>query len=340
MKISVVIPTHNRADALALTLSHLAQQQFNEPWEVLVVNNLSTDNTVELVSGMSFPVPLRLVSEDTPGPAAARNAGAFQALGEYLIFIDNDILVEPHFLQLHLDALQHHPGTWIVGNNVNLPEQEKTPFGRFRKSLAEAIPRDTAVRATDFITTANLSLPKADFEALGGFDENFFVASGEDRELMLRARLRGIKLLLHPGIVAIHNDWAGTTIRDYCIRQRTYTQTEPLFWRKHPADYPRPQLVIENSPPSWKNDSISLFGWKCAKQILGTRAVQSLLFSSCAVIERMAPVPRLLWPLYRLAIAGAIYRGFQEGLTLTNTGEASKPTSTSSKDIYGLGNRP
>ena len=321
MKISVVIPTHNRADALALTLAGLAKQRLNEPWEVIVVNNRCSDGTVELVENLEFPVPLRLVSEDTPGAAAARNAGAAQARGKYLVFIDNDILVEPDFLQLHLDALNDHSGAWIVGQIVNLPEQETTPFGRFRKSLFPLISPKDGLRETDSITTANLSLPKNDFEALGGFDEGFFVASGEDRELMLRARKKGIKMLFHPGIIGTHNDWAGFTLREYCVRQRTYTQTEPLFWRKHPEDYPRPQLIAENSPPRWQADSVSMMVWKRTKQVLGTRAGQSVLISACTAVERLWPSPRLLWPLYRLAVAGAIYKGFQEGLAITESAQ-------------------
>ena len=57
MKISVVIPTHNRSDALAKTLLNLSEQQFTESWEVIVVNNRSTDDTDEVVRGQRFPVP-------------------------------------------------------------------------------------------------------------------------------------------------------------------------------------------------------------------------------------------------------------------------------------------
>ena len=78
-KFSVIIPTHNRAEALRLTLANLARQQFTEPWEVIVVNNRCTDNTDALVEDQDFPAPLRLVHEDTPGAAAARNAGAVLA---------------------------------------------------------------------------------------------------------------------------------------------------------------------------------------------------------------------------------------------------------------------
>ena len=132
VSISVVIPTHNRSDALAETLRALARQDFHGAWEAVVVNNRCTDDTDEVVGRQQFPVPLTLVHQDVPGPAAARNAGAEAARGRYLVFIDNDILVEPDFLRRHLAALEANPGCWVGGQVVNLPEQEATPFGRFR----------------------------------------------------------------------------------------------------------------------------------------------------------------------------------------------------------------
>ena len=315
MKISVVIPTHNRADALDRTLSNLSKQEFEEAWEVIVVNNLCTDDTDSVVNNRSFPVPLQLVHrDDIPGPSAARNAGAAHASGTYLLFMDNDILVEPDFLKRHLRSLDRHPGYWIVGQVVNLPEMEATPFGRYRKSLFPLVPPEEEVRETEAITGQTLSMPRADFEALHGFDESFFVASGEDRELLMRAKRKGIKLLLDPGIVVLHNDWAGSTIQDFCLRHRLYTQTEPLFWQKYGDAYPRQRLVKENSPPRWTVDSFSLIVWKRTKQILGSRFGQAALLSSCVALERFWPWPPLLWRLYRLALAGAIYRGFQDGL--------------------------
>lgn len=315
--ISVIIPTHNRADALAETLSRLAKQDCDRSWEVIVVNNRCTDNTDEVVGRQTFPVPLRLVhQEERPGPAAARNTGVAAAAGKYLVFIDNDILVEADFLQRHCDALEANPGCWLQGYVVNLPELEATPFGRFRRSLYPRVAPTQGLTKALGITAANLSLLRADFHRLGGFDESFFVASGEDREFAMRAWKAGITILFDPSIVVLHNDWAGASIRDYCLRQRIYTQTEPLFWRKYGDEYPRQQLVRENLPPDWREDDVTLVLWKYAKRVFGSKAGQAALLGICAALERILPWPPLLWRCYRLALAGAIYRGFQEGLRL------------------------
>lgn len=314
MKISVIVPTHNRADALELTLKELAKQDFKESWEVIVVNNNCTDNTDAVVGQQVFPVELKLVHEKKPGASAARNAGAKAAAGEYLIFIDNDILTKPDFLQRHYDNLEKYKGCWFVGHAENLPELQKTAFGKFRKSLETTL--SAGLSRTDGITGQNTSMQKEQFLQLEGFDERFHVASGEDRELALRAIQSGIVIYFDPSIIVLHNDWAGSSIYDYCKRQRLYTQTEPYFWMKYGEASPRARLAKENSKPNFKKDGLRLYCWKHTKTILGSKAGQWCLIGICEILEKIFPHRFPLWSCYRLAIAGAIYRGFQQGLKI------------------------
>ena len=314
MKVSVIIPTHNRSDALDKTLSNLRLQEFEHPWEAIVINNNSTDDTDQVVSKWQkdFPVPLTLLHEKKPGPSAARNAGGRNAKGEYLIFIDNDILTQPDFIKRHYDDLVKYDGSWIVGHIENLPEQRNTHFGKFRSSLESGPGKE--IVPVQGITGQSTSLKRSQFDQLGGFDENFHVASGEDREFALRALSAGIRIYHDPNIVVLHNDWAGTSIRDYCKRQRLYTQTEPFFWQKYGNKTPRLKMVKENLPPSLKKDGVRLYLWKKMKGIFGSRVGQSVLIGSSAVLEKVFPRPGLLWKIYRMAIAGSIYKGFNEGL--------------------------
>jgi GT2 family glycosyltransferase len=320
MIVSIVIPTHNRSDALAETLLNLAGQEFGEPWEVVIVNNRSTDDTDDVVRCQPFPVPLRLIHEDTPGAAAARNTGIRQSAGRYVILLDNDILVEPDFIRRHHDLLLANPGCWILGQIVNLPEQNNTPFGRFRSSLYGYIPRDSPGGEAYWLAGTNVSMPRADWERLGGFDERFSGASVEDYDFAVRAWDLGIKILFCPSIVAVHNDWAGFSIQDYCRRQRLYSQVEPLFWRKYGERHPRLELVKQNLPPDWKTDGPVLFTKKLIKTTLAAQAWQRLLFGVCRILERKWPWPPLLHRLYTLALAVAIYQGFREGLRTHGVG--------------------
>jgi len=315
MQVSVVIPTYNRAEALVETLAHLAKQVFDHPWQVIVVNNRCTDDTDEILGRQSFPVPLQLVHESTPGAAAARNAGAAAASGDWLIFLDNDILVEPDFVRRHYEAVTTYPGCWIVGQIVNLPAQERTPFGQFRKALSPYIAPEYGVSEARTFTGANVSMPRTDLEHLGGFDESLAIAA-EDLDLALRARHAGVQILFDPSIIGLHNDWAGFSIRDYCVRQQLYSRSEPLLWHKYGVDHPRPALVHKNLPTRWQQDCPSLLLQKMVKRLVGRHMVQSALFRVCSVIEQIWPYPPLLWRVYRLLLAAAIYKGFQEGLSI------------------------
>lgn len=318
MKLSVIIPTHNRSDALSQTLSHLNRQQFDGQWEVIVVNNNSTDDTDAVVKSwqQKFAVSLSLVHEKTPGPAAARNAGARAAQGRYIIFIDNDILTEPDFVQRHVNRLEENPGCWLLNNISNLPHQQNTRLGKFKTHMFPKEYSETELVEAEHITGQGMSMLREQFENLGGFDENFFVASGEDRDLAMRAREAGIKILYDPHIRVQQDDWAGASIRDFCLRQRLYNQTEPVFWQKFGDSYFRIQLVRGNLPPNLRDDGIKLFVWKNVKRLLATKLGQEAAIKSCEVAEKVLPAPAVLWRLYRIAIAGAIYRGFQEGLAI------------------------
>ncbi len=279
-----------------------------------MVNNNCTDDTDEVARRQKFSVPFQLIHRTIPGEAAAsRNAGARVAKGEYLIFVDNDILVEPDFVKQHLQALRQNPNCWIVGSIANLPEQENSPFGQYRKSLS---PVETSLKIHESLmfTGANCSLPRKDFERLGGFDEGFHIASGEDQEFAMRARKElGIKTLYAPGIVGVHNDWAGWIFADFCRRQRIYANTDFYFWQKYGDEHPRLQMIFESLPIVWRKDSFGLQCRKLRKNFLGKTVIQNILLNTASLLEKFPVFRPFLWRVYRLCLAGAINKGVQEG---------------------------
>lgn len=315
MDISVIIPTHDRSLILEQTLSHLACQRFAGKWEIIVVNSNCTDETDRVVrsSQAEFSTEVKLVYAERRGAAAARNAGAKAAAGKFLLFMDDDILAEPDFVSKHFAGVSGNEGYWIVGQFPFLPEQEKTVFGRYARTLSPLLPDDSGIIEAEGISGQGTSLPREDFEKLGGFDENFFVASGEDRDLAFRAREAGIRFLTDPSIKALHNDWAVSSIRDFCRRQRIYSQTEAYFGRKYGSTYDRAELVKENSSPQIGKDGPTLYARKMIKKLLATTLFQEITIRTARLLERMMPDSRMLYTTYRLAIAGAIFKGFQEG---------------------------
>ena len=100
MKFSVVIATYNRADELVRTLESLSRLQVAEPWEVIIVDNNSADNTKEVVkkAAETFPVSLHYLHETQQGRSAALNTGIKAAQGEIIATTDDDVRLEPDWL--------------------------------------------------------------------------------------------------------------------------------------------------------------------------------------------------------------------------------------------------
>lgn len=328
MEISVIIPTHNRADALSKTLETLARQDFKEAWEAVVVNNNSTDDTDEVVKNFKFPVPLTLVHESVPGPSAARNAGARAAKGEALVFIDNDILVEPDFVRRHVETLRAHPKTWFVGRVINPKDLRDTAFGRYRDDLHESyfedLPSDTFADYTG-ATGQNWAMRRDEFFQAGAFDESYSIASCEDKELALRAIKAGFRNVFNPHSVVIHNDWA-IDLDTFCRRQETYSISTVLLWQKYGDESFQLEIVKENAPVNFKEDSAKLIAKKTFKKAFSTAAGFSLAKSITRLAEKLAPDTKLAYRAYKTAVAVAMFRGVREGFRRYTANESAAKT--------------
>jgi GT2 family glycosyltransferase len=317
---SVIIPTYNRRDALLETLGALARVNYPpDRWEAVVVDDGSSDDTEEAIQAWAVGQPsltVRYQRQSNAGPAAARNRGAGAARGETLIFIDNDIIVEPSFVRTHLEAHAAYPGSWILGRITHPEAMRATPFGRYRDDCCEgfhAAHPAAGVQETVGMSAQNVSIPAADFRRLGGFDEDFTIASSEDWDLGMRARRAGIRVLYHPGIKVLHNDWA-CSLEQFCRRQMLYSISDVLFWQKYGKDCPREALVRENAPVAWGRDSAWLVAKKTLKAALSTRLGRWVVHTGCRLAERLVPDTRCSRRLYDAAVGIAIFRGVREGL--------------------------
>ena len=125
--VSIIIPTRNRADSLAAALESIAEQTVgHNRFEVLVVDNGSTDDTINIVYGFkSFLPNLRYFSADNPGLHVGRHKGLLEAKAEILSFIDDDVDVFPTWLEGIAKAFED-PAVVLVGGKI-LPKFESTP---------------------------------------------------------------------------------------------------------------------------------------------------------------------------------------------------------------------
>src|SRR5258708_9367917 len=106
--ISVVTPTHNRLEVLAEVISALVRQEGAPPFEVVVVDDGSTDGTADWLRGRSFDLTLRVLTQENRGPAAARNTGVAVAAGRWVAFLGGDTLPAIGWLAAHRAAHRRH----------------------------------------------------------------------------------------------------------------------------------------------------------------------------------------------------------------------------------------
>ncbi len=311
---TVVIPCYARADGLRGTLEALARVTFpHERWEVVVVDDGSSVPVREQLEGwlptLSLP-NLRWERQDNAGPARARTRGAEVARGRCVIFIDDDCVVPPGFVEAHVAAHDAGPRLLVVGGVDNPPQMRDTPFGRFRDDRMRA--GAAAAGETIYnVSTQNFSVDRAEFLALGGFDSGFRTASGEDWEYALRATDAGHRIVVRPDIRVVHMDWVDSLDR-CCLRQFNYSVADVGFWRKHGDRCPRVVLVTSNGP--WMpGDSPRMRAQKVVKSILATAPVRAAVRALVGMVERVAPDSALSKRGYDLLIGIAIFRGVRHG---------------------------
>lgn len=213
--ISVVIPTKDRASALARTLAALEAQQAGEARiEVIVVDNGSSAEAVGIARkcATEAAIPIQLLEQPEGGPAAARNAGAKAARGEVLLFLGDDTEPEsPGLLGAHLGlhAARPEDAYGVLGRITWNPRQPVTPFmhwlenggPQFHYCEIEAGP----VEAANYFYSSHASVKRSLFERLGGFDEHFPTAAVEDTELGVRLADAGLELDYHPELLVLHD---------------------------------------------------------------------------------------------------------------------------------------
>ena len=204
MQISVVIPTHNRKDLLRRCLEAVLNQDYPD-YEVIVVDDGSTDGTGEMVR-REFPQVRIIRQVPNRGPAAARNRGIEVATGEIVAFTDDDCVVPRDWLTRLAEGFRRYPDVAGVGGFQDPPETliRDNPIARAEhtrrlRRWGERAFREVAGSAeVPGLGTNNVAYRRDVLLEVGGFDEHFPVAAGEDADLKLRIAQAGYELLYLP----------------------------------------------------------------------------------------------------------------------------------------------
>ncbi len=137
MRMTVAICTWNRCDLLRQTLERLTElrQPPGADWELVVVNNRCTDATDDILAALADRLPLRRIYEPEPGQSNARNAAIRAARGEYIIWTDDDVLVDPKWLEAYAIAFDRHPSAAFFGGPIR-PWFDGTPPDWLRRGFS------------------------------------------------------------------------------------------------------------------------------------------------------------------------------------------------------------
>ncbi len=175
---SLIIPTYNRCEALAVTLECLRELRYaRSAYEVLVIDDGSTDGTAALLAGHP---EVRVLRQENRGASAARNHGIREARGEFCLFVDDDVLPCPELLWEHHELHKAEPRVLVRGPVINF---SKLPAPRRAESWKHF--------SMNYLCTSNASLRRDLLLEAGLFDEAF--PRWEDAELGVRLKRLGVK---------------------------------------------------------------------------------------------------------------------------------------------------
>lgn len=201
---SVVVPTYSRPGPLAGCLQALRAQDYpHDRFEVVVVEDGGDHPSTSAVvrdSGLGA----RLIRKPNGGPASARNAGAAAAGGEFLAFTDDDCQPAPGWLKGFAAALRETPGDLWGGETVN--QVSESVYAAASQQLLDFLREYYTDEAGSlrFVPSNNMALCRTLFEEIGGFDESFPLAAGEDREFCDRWRERSRRIRFAPAAKVGH----------------------------------------------------------------------------------------------------------------------------------------
>lgn len=237
--ISVITPTFNRRDRIERVLSAVAAQDYaHEAFEVIVISDGSTDGTDEFLASADYPFELRSVFQENRGPAAARNNGIARAQGEFILFIDDDVVPEANLFSEHMRAHEASSrDVAVIGPLLSPQGFEMSPWVRWEQDMLvkqyNAMLRGAWEPTARQFYTGNASIRRELLLAAGGFDEKFRRA--EDVELAYRLADRGVGFVFADDAVGWH--YAERSFASWLEAAYLYGKNDAIFARDRRQDW-------------------------------------------------------------------------------------------------------
>lgn len=227
-RISVVVCSYNGAATIRDTMEGLMALDYPD-YEVIVVNDGSTDRTPAIVS----EYPFQLINTENRGLSNARNTGLHAATGEIVAYIDDDAYPDPHWLQYLAGAYREHNFGGLGGPNL-APADD----GPIAECVANAPGGPVHVLMSDclaeHIPGCNMTFRRDVLLEVGGFDP-IYRAAGDDVDVCWRVLDKGYQIGFHPSAFVWHH--RRNSVKAYWKQQKGYGKAEALLEQKWPEKY-------------------------------------------------------------------------------------------------------
>lgn len=307
LSVSVIIPTYNRKTALKACLRALGQQRWPvDRFEVIIVDDGSQDGTADIVQE-SFPFPVQYIWQENQGDATARNSGARRSQADLLVFIDDDILVEPDYIAGLVAAHLNQPNRIVIGNALAQNGQH---------NRRPEVPQPLIPASFTDVCSNNMSLRREDYFKIGEMQALPFAGSDIwcDVDFAYRAYQKGYAFYRATEAVCLDQDFAVQNTAAASRRMEETAYRAVFLFQQHP-DLPQYIPMLHDKVPiRWGQDSPKLVLRKVMRRVSSASAIVWLLEKSAQFLEKFFPSPTLTEKLYLWIRGSYMYRGYSRGL--------------------------
>jgi glycosyltransferase involved in cell wall biosynthesis len=310
IRVSLVIPTYNRLARLKRVLEALEAQTYPaSQFEVIVVSDGSTDGTHEYLENLQSPLRIRLFIQPNSGPASARNNGIRAAQGDYLLFLDDDVIPVPHLIAEHMQLQAGRTDLVVLGPMLTPSDCHLSPWVAWEQKMLEkqyaAMQEGVWAATARQFYTGNTSLLRELILSVGGFDERFRRA--EDIELAYRLEQHEVDFVF------------AMTAEAYHYAERSFTS-----WLQIPYAYGRYDVVFSRElKPSLRSFIAEGFRerhlltrmavWFCLDHPLQSQILQTMAKKAADISARWS-LQKIVMAAYSAIFNVRYYQGIADEL--------------------------
>jgi len=271
VKASVVIPVRNSSKTIKECLKAVLAQKPGHGFEVIVVDDGSTDGTARAVK--SFP-KVKLVQQEPLGPAAARNNGAKHASGEIVVFTDADCVPEKNWLKEMLSPFEDKGIAAVQGAYKSRQHELMARFTqieieyRYKKMLSS--------EKIDWVGSYSAAYRRSLFLELNGFNRAFRKASGEDPDFSYLIQEKGYRIEFNPRAIVFHSH--PTSLMRYLGKKFQHAYWRVLLYKRHSG-----KALSDSYTPQLLKAQIGLLGLFCLFSLLSLTNETMLFFAMASL---------------------------------------------------------